>query len=242
MIKLNTDTFTVGRSIKSSYALTKENFRRFDACSKVHFIIRKEANGAFLEDKSSNGTFIDGHKLGKNVRRILNHNATVGLVMPNAKTFVYMSSNKELLDKYPQELRRKYTVSKELGKGACGVVMLGVRNDDNGLVAIKIIDKKSVSMLPQQQQRAAGADVMNEVQLLMKINHPCVIGLEDVIETDNTLYIVLEYANGGELFDKIVAKTKFKEVEAKLHFYQIVSAIRHLHSKNITHRDLKPEK
>ncbi len=84
--------------------------------------------------------------------------------------------------------------------------------------------------------------VMNEVKLLRKVDHPCIIRLEDVVETTDTLYIVLELADGGELFDKIIAKTKLQEAEAKLHFYQILSAIEYLHKQNIAHRDLKPEK
>ena len=63
------------------------------------------------------------------------------------------------------------------------------------------------------------------------MSHPCVINLEDVIDTPDYLFIVLELAEGGELFDKIIEKTKLNEVEAKLHFYQIASAIKYLHSK-----------
>ena len=62
-----------------------------------------------------------------------------------------------------------------------------------------------------------------------------------MIDTPDYLFIVLELAEGGELFDKIIEKTKLNEVEAKLHFYQIAAAIKYLHSKNICHRDLKPE-
>ncbi len=87
-----------------------------------------------------------------------------------------------------------------------------------------------------------GHNVMNEVRLLRKIDHPCIIRLEDVVETPDVLYIVLELADGGELFDKIIAKTKFQEGEAKLHFYQLLSAIDYLHRQQIAHRDLKPEK
>ena len=76
---------------------------------------------------------------------------------------------------------------------------------------------------------------------LGSIDHPCVIQLIDVIDTDCSLYIILELADGGELFDKILEKIKFSEKEAKLHFYQMVSAVQYLHKKNIAHRDLKPE-
>ena len=57
--------------------------------------------------------------------------------------------------------------------------------------------------------------------IFQEIDHPCVIRLEDVVDTDQYLYIVLELADGGELFDKIVAKTKLDEDEAKLMFYQV---------------------
>ena len=62
-----------------------------------------------------------------------------------------------------------------------------------------------------------------------------------MIDTESSLYIILELAEGGELFDKILEKIRFSEKEAKLHFYQMVSAVEYLHKKNIAHRDLKPE-
>ena len=82
---------------------------------------------------------------------------------------------------------------------------------------------------------------MNEVRILRTVKHPCIINLEDVIDTPDFLFIVLELAEGGELLEKIKDGTKLNELEAKLHFYQIASAMQYLHSKNICHRDLKPE-
>ena len=85
------------------------------------------------------------------------------------------------------------------------------------------------------------SSVLNEVKILQSVSHPNVINLVDVIDTPDYLYIVLELAEGGELFDKIIEKTRFNETEAKLHFYQMASAMEYLHSKKICHRDLKPE-
>ena len=62
-----------------------------------------------------------------------------------------------------------------------------------------------------------------------------------MIDTEHALYIILELASGGELFDKILDKVKFNEKEAKFCFYQMVSAVEYLHRMNIAHRDLKPE-
>ena len=81
---------------------------------------------------------------------------------------------------------------------------------------------------------------MNEIKILKSVSHPNIIKLEDVIDTKDFLYIILELADGGELFDKINEKRRLSETEAKLYFYQMALAISYLHSKNICHRDLKP--
>ena len=82
---------------------------------------------------------------------------------------------------------------------------------------------------------------MNEVKILQEVSHPNIINLEDVIDTKDYFYIILELAEGGELFDKIIEKSRLNETEAKLYFYQMASAISYLNSKNFSHRDLKPE-
>ncbi|XP_063719727.1 MAP/microtubule affinity-regulating kinase 3-like isoform X4 [Symsagittifera roscoffensis] len=73
------------------------------------------------------------------------------------------------------------------------------------------------------------------------LNHPNIVKLFEVIETDNSLYLVMEYASGGEVFDYLVAHGRMKEKEARAKFRQIVSAVQYCHSKKIIHRDLKAE-
>ena len=65
----------------------------------------------------------------------------------------------------------------------------------------------------------SSSNVLNKVRILQLVNHPCILSLEDVIDTPNFILIVLETAEGGELFDKIIEKMKLNEAEAKLYFF-----------------------
>jgi len=236
-IPLSSDSFRLGRGKTSDYVIRESDMgsnKWLTAVSKVQCEVIKLPTGVFLKDFSSNGTWVNGHKVGKGNMWPLEHNSEICFAGVTKKVFVFMSTTEQ--EKFPVELTSKYTISKVLGKGACGEVRLAFRIPDLYRVAIKIINKNVTSMAS-----SSSSSIMNEVRILQTVNHPCVIALEDVIETKDNLFIVLELAEGGELFDKIIEKTKFNESEAKLHFYQIASAIKYLHGKNICHRDLKPE-
>ena len=70
--------------------------------------------------------------------------------------------------------------------------------------------------------------------------HPNVVSMTDLFETETDVYIVMEYMTGGELYDKIVKQKVFSEKEASAVICQIASVLKYLHSNNIVHRDLKP--
>lgn len=76
----------------------------------------------------------------------------------------------------------------------------------------------------------------------MKNLHHCnIISFKEVLEDYNSLYMIMEYCPGKELFDVILAKNSFSEMEARPVFVQILAALGYLHSLNIIHRDIKPE-
>jgi 5'-AMP-activated protein kinase, catalytic alpha subunit len=76
---------------------------------------------------------------------------------------------------------------------------------------------------------------------LRQIKHPAFVQLFEIIENAEHVYLIMEYACGGELFDYIVQRDKLTEKEASKFYAQILHGIEYLHSKGIAHRDLKPE-
>lgn len=80
-----------------------------------------------------------------------------------------------------------------------------------------------------------------EVRIMKMLNHPNIVKLYEVIETKHTLFLVMEYVSGGELYDYLVAHGRMKEKDARAKFRQILSAVHFCHKKRIIHRDLKAE-
>ena len=83
--------------------------------------------------------------------------------------------------------------------------------------------------------------VAREIKILKEVKHENIIQLYEIIETSYAIYMIMEYAEGGELFDYIVSKGRLKEKEAAFFYHQIIEGIEFLHSHKIAHRDLKPE-
>uniref|UniRef100_A0A8C1GJ24 non-specific serine/threonine protein kinase n=1 Tax=Cyprinus carpio TaxID=7962 RepID=A0A8C1GJ24_CYPCA len=125
-----------------------------------------------------------------------------------------------------------YRLLKTIGKGNFAKVKLARHILTSREVAIKIIDKTQLNPTSLQKYFFAH-DKM--IFLIFTVQ------LFEVIETEKTLYLVMEYASGGEVFDYLVSHGRMKEKEARAKFRQIVSAVHYCHQKNIVHRDLKAE-
>ncbi|KXS16880.1 Pkinase-domain-containing protein, partial [Gonapodya prolifera JEL478] len=129
----------------------------------------------------------------------------------------------------------KYRLDKTIGQGTYGKVKLGTHVDTGDKVAVKVIEKAQIKS-PKQVAR-----LQREIRFLKLLYHPHIVKVHDVMETSDSIFIIMEYAVGGELFDYIVANKRVKEKEARAFFRQVLSAVDYCHQNSIIHRDLKPE-
>lgn len=128
-----------------------------------------------------------------------------------------------------------YKIDKKIGFGTFGLVKQGIHSITGEKVAIKILEKSKIVNNDDKQR------VNNEIKFLKKINHPNVIKLLEKLEDSQSIFLVMEYVGGGELFQHIVRKKRLNENEASFFFYQLVNGLDSIHKNNIVHRDLKPE-
>ncbi|KAM6985196.1 serine/threonine-protein kinase NIM1 [Aplochiton taeniatus] len=127
-----------------------------------------------------------------------------------------------------------YKVRGEIGTGSFSRVKLAYNALTKDKVALKVLDK---SRLDMQAHRLLSREVSN----MEGLQHRNVVRLYEVVDTPCRLYLVLEYAGGGDLHDRISTEGKLSDNECKVTFAQILSAIKYMHESHIIHRDLKAE-
>ncbi|CAL1714656.1 unnamed protein product [Somion occarium] len=140
-----------------------------------------------------------------------------------------------------------WKLGREIGRGASGRVRIARHSKTGQYAAVKIVSKQfivssrmSLRDLGDDADRVL-RDLEREIVVMKLIEHPNIMRLHDVWETSSDLYLILEYVEGGELFDYLCEKGKLPTIEASRLFQQIISAMHYCHQVNIAHRDLKPE-
>ncbi|XP_022905274.1 serine/threonine-protein kinase grp-like [Onthophagus taurus] len=136
------------------------------------------------------------------------------------------------MDKSPKFFVENWKMIQTLGEGAFGQVKLLVNQTTQQAVAVKIInlnDKTSKEVIEK------------EVKIHKVLAHPHIIRLFGQREEPETVYIFMEYASGGELFNKIEPDVGMPTFEAQKYMKQILDGVQYLHTKGVAHRDIKPE-
>lgn len=133
-----------------------------------------------------------------------------------------------------RKFKKSFQLGKQLGTGAFSVVKLATNIETHEKVAVKIVQKKKLTDEDL-------ASLAMEVQILHTMNHPHIIKLHEVFEENDEFFIVTELVEGGELFDRIVAKSHYTEKEARDLIKIFLLTMEYMHAQNVVHRDLKPE-
>jgi serine/threonine-protein kinase CHEK2 len=218
--------------------------------SNRHCLIFTENKGndtvAVVEDLSSNGTFINEAMLGRNKRRELQDQDEITIL--DGARFVFRYPKNRQTSGFLQQ----YTLLEKLGKGHFAEVFLCVEKTTGQRYAVKIFTKQ-----PGVEERSKTEGLQQEIAVLMGVSHPNMLCLKDTFDEPNAVYLVLELAAEGELFNWIVMKQKLTEDETRKVFIQLFQGLKYLvslvinvlilntndtqHERGIVHRDIKPE-
>uniref|UniRef100_UPI00398E5AF0 calcium/calmodulin-dependent protein kinase type 1D n=1 Tax=Pristiophorus japonicus TaxID=55135 RepID=UPI00398E5AF0 len=135
--------------------------------------------------------------------------------------------------KQADDIKKVFEFKEILGTGAFSEVVMAKEKTTGKMFAIKCIPKKAL--------KGKESSIENEIAVLRRIKHENIVALEDIYESPNHLYLVMQLVSGGELFDRIVEKGFYTEKDASTLIRQVLDAVQYLHKMCIVHRDLKPE-
>ena len=128
-----------------------------------------------------------------------------------------------------------YQLRRCLGSGGFSEVHLVVHKTTQTFRAVKIFRRDKISVSDSRGK------MQNEIEFLKSLDHPNIVRIYEFFEDSKRFYLVMEYCQGGELFEELIKRKSFSEQTAARIIQQLLSAVMYMHERSIIHRDLKPE-
>ncbi|KPM36134.1 Serine/threonine-protein kinase ark1 [Neonectria ditissima] len=128
-----------------------------------------------------------------------------------------------------------FEIGKPLGKGKFGRVYLAKHRPSGYICALKVLQKDEIS------REGAEVHVRREIEVHSHLRHPGILAFHTWFHDSRRIFLILEYAPGGELYKELRRAGRFPEPRAAHYAAQVAQALSYLHNKNVIHRDIKPE-
>lgn len=244
-IRSETGEITLGRSPQSTIPIRDPNV------SSKHLRIFRDEFSFAMVDSSVNGTFVNGVPLVKNEPRRLQSGDEFSLVQNSYKSsdkarhvfmFVEPPVPADSLGTSQQSpsVLTYYHLGRCIGKGNFSEVHIGVHRETGDRVAVKIVDTMKTEQF-SKKSRSVTLNIDSEMQVLRSLDHPNIIRFYGMYRSPTNVHLILEYADGGDLLNRILEKGCYDEKDGRIVFSQICAGVAYLHSRDICHRDLKPD-
>ncbi|KAH7639953.1 hypothetical protein DERF_014037 [Dermatophagoides farinae] len=128
-----------------------------------------------------------------------------------------------------------YDIGKPLGRGKFGRVYLARTKKEHFFVALKTLFKE------QLRKDNMAHQLRREIEIQFRLQHKNILRLYDYFDDEHRIFLVLEYAPRGELYEKLKKVGRFDDMKAATYIRQMIAALKFCHENNVIHRDIKPE-